>query len=264
MTNGEKIQTILKPRTDQIKICGDWVEIEIQSLGINFSCELSWWNAEYKEPTTKNDLAVEEHKGEVMDFPNTFDEFAKDYGFKDKEEVYTNGSELIQVYRVKQWLEHINKTTTMIDKSNFSQEQYKADLQSAYDCGYNQACKDKITMPYATPDNCGNYIEQTTMNDLGVDCISRQAVIDGIKEYFHDEYYQRTSIQDCRDCFIEDVLNHLPSVTPQPRKGHWIEHGIDESYAIPVYTCSECEHLIGVVVSDFCPNCGADMREVEE
>ena len=25
--------------------------------------------------------------------------------------------------------------TTMIDKSNFSQEQYKADLQSAYDCG---------------------------------------------------------------------------------------------------------------------------------
>lgn len=57
--------------------------------------------------------------------------------------------------------------------------------------------------------------EPTTKNDLGVDCISRQAVIDGIKEYFHDEYYQRTSIQDCRDCFIEDVLNNLPSVTPQ-------------------------------------------------
>ena len=32
-------------------------------------------------------------------------------------------------------------------------------------------CKDKITMPYATPDNCGNYIEQTTTNDLGVDYI---------------------------------------------------------------------------------------------
>jgi hypothetical protein len=62
--------------------------------------------------------------------------------------------------------------------------------------------------------------EPTTKNDLGVDCISRQAVIDGIKEYFHDEYYQRTSIQDCRDCFIEDVLNHLPSVTPQEPR--WI------------------------------------------
>ena len=27
-------------------------------------------------------------------------------------------------------------TTQMVDKSNFDREQYKADLQSAYDCGY--------------------------------------------------------------------------------------------------------------------------------
>lgn len=45
-----------------------------------------------------------------MDFPDTFDEFAKEYGFKDKDEVYTNGSELITVFRVKQWLEHISTT----------------------------------------------------------------------------------------------------------------------------------------------------------
>lgn len=29
--------------------------------------------------------------------------------------------------------------TPMIDKSNFDTEQYKTDLQSAYDCGYNKA-----------------------------------------------------------------------------------------------------------------------------
>ena len=52
------------------------------------------------------------------------------------------------------------------------------------------------------------------------DCISRQAVIDGINEYFHDEYYQRTSIQDCRDCLIEDVIKDMPPVTPQPKTGH--------------------------------------------
>lgn len=57
--------------------------------------------------------------------------------------------------------------------------------------------------------------EPTTKNDLAVDLISRKTVIDELKRYFHDEYYQRTSIQDCRDCFIEDVLNHLPSVTSQ-------------------------------------------------
>ena len=44
---------------------------------------------------------------EKMEFPNTFDEFVESYGFKDNEEVYTNGSELIPVFRVKQWLDHI-------------------------------------------------------------------------------------------------------------------------------------------------------------
>lgn len=72
---------------------------------------------------------------DCMEFPKTFDEFAKDYGFKDRYKVYTNGSEVIPVFRVKQWLDHINQITTKIDESNFSQEQYKADLQSAYDCG---------------------------------------------------------------------------------------------------------------------------------
>ena len=33
--------------------------------------------------------------------------------------------------------------TQMIDKSNFDEEQYKADLQSAYDCGYNKALSEE-------------------------------------------------------------------------------------------------------------------------
>lgn len=52
------------------------------------------------------------------------------------------------------------------------------------------------------------------------DAVSRQAVIDGINRYFHDEYYQRTSIQDCRDCLIEDVINKLPPVNPQQKIGY--------------------------------------------
>lgn len=59
MTNGEKIIAILKPRKDQIRIYDNWVEIEIQKLGINFSCELDWWNTECNEPTTKNDLGID-------------------------------------------------------------------------------------------------------------------------------------------------------------------------------------------------------------
>lgn len=43
---------------------------------------------------------------DCMNFPRTIIEFLHDYSFKDEEEIYTNGSELIQVFRVIQALEH--------------------------------------------------------------------------------------------------------------------------------------------------------------
>lgn len=51
---------------------------------------------------------------ETMMFPATFDEFAEQYGFKDKQEVYTNGSDLIPIFRVRQWLDHIGATDTNV------------------------------------------------------------------------------------------------------------------------------------------------------
>jgi hypothetical protein len=41
-----------------------------------------------------------------MTFPKTFDEFAEEYKIVDSKEVYTNGTELIPIFRVKQWLDH--------------------------------------------------------------------------------------------------------------------------------------------------------------
>ncbi len=42
---------------------------------------------------------------QTMTFPETIEEFIERHKFKDSEEVYTNGSELIQVYRIKQWID---------------------------------------------------------------------------------------------------------------------------------------------------------------
>ena len=41
-----------------------------------------------------------------MDFPNSWRKFLRGYSFKDKEQIYTNGSELIPVFRVEQMVEH--------------------------------------------------------------------------------------------------------------------------------------------------------------
>lgn len=44
--------------------------------------------------------------GDKMEFPDTWEEYAEDYGFFDNQGVYTNGSLLIPEFRVRQWLEH--------------------------------------------------------------------------------------------------------------------------------------------------------------
>ena len=112
----EEVKDILKCSIDETTNMNEAIERTLQHI------YLKGWNDGEK-------------MNEQMDFPNTFDEFAEDYSFTDKEEIYTNGIKLIPVYRVKQWLEHINKPTQMIDKSNFDEKQYKADTDTAYECG---------------------------------------------------------------------------------------------------------------------------------
>lgn len=53
---------------------------------------------------------------EKMNFPETFDEFIKQYSFIDDEKIYTNGSELIQVFRIKQWEEHQKEENEILKK----------------------------------------------------------------------------------------------------------------------------------------------------
>lgn len=49
-----------------------------------------------------------------MTFPATFKEFAERYKIVDKEEVYTNGAELIPIFRVEQWLDNENNSAKKI------------------------------------------------------------------------------------------------------------------------------------------------------
>lgn len=56
-------------------------------------------------------------------------------------------------------------------------------------------------------------------------------------------------------------LLKLPSVTPKRKKGEWIEHPHEcgENWEFSKYECSIC-HTWEENDSDFCPNCGAEMR----
>lgn len=43
-----------------------------------------------------------------MTFPDNFMDFIREYAFNDKEKIYTNGSDLISVFRVEQAWDHYN------------------------------------------------------------------------------------------------------------------------------------------------------------
>lgn len=96
--------------------------------------------------------------------------------------------------------------------------------------------------------------EPTTKKDLGVDCVSRQAVLALIADY------------DLSMGQVVKGIHALPSVTPQePRKGHWIEQ-IDHEENCRTLICSNCDRPAlhdedSIWKHKFCPHCGAKMVE---
>lgn len=43
--------------------------------------------------------------GETMQFPETVDEFMQQYKITDSKQIYTNGTELVPIFRMRQWFE---------------------------------------------------------------------------------------------------------------------------------------------------------------
>ena len=92
------------------------------------------------------------------------------------------------------------------------------------------------------------------------DCISRQAVLEGIAEWVADGYAD----SEADISYISSLVTHLPSVTPKGKTGAWVP--IDEE-PHEVYECNACGWLLyDEDRTDFkyCPNCGAKMVEPQE
>ena len=82
------------------------------------------------------------------------------------------------------------------------------------------------------------------MNDL----ISRQAAIDYINRAIPEWSEDKETAIDC--------LQNTPPVQPERKKGKWIQK--ENVYGV-VY-CSKCDYELHTNDTNFCPNCGADMR----
>lgn len=73
--------------------------------------------------------------------------------------------------------------------------------------------------------------------------------------------------EDRGKCFISDAIDvAIKALEQEPRKGHWIETSLTEVSGGDFkrgFKCSHCNYVIVTNDFNFCPNCGADMREVE-
>ena len=76
-----------------------------------------------------------------------------------------------------------------------------------------------------------------------MDLIDRQAAIDAVTP-FDDEYR------------IRDAIENLPSAQPERKRGQWLD-------GYKRQTCSLCKGK-GVRSWNYCPYCGANMREVDD
>ena len=102
------------------------------------------------------------------------------------------------------------------------------------------------------------------------DLISRKAVIDKIEDIDMQVYEGNAAIGRRILLTKEEVIyamNDIPSVEPERKRGEWIYDG--KRGRFPACKCSICGHyenadwtiLQGV---NFCPHCGADMRDEYE
>ena len=94
------------------------------------------------------------------------------------------------------------------------------------------------------------------------DLIDRQAAIDAVNklvEWYKEKWHESRPTSES----VIDVLNNLPSAQPERKKGRWLDDQGKEKYDGYCAECSACGGW-SEYITDFCPNCGADMRGESE
>lgn len=86
-------------------------------------------------------------------------------------------------------------------------------------------------------------------------CIDADAFINRI--VFHTDF--ETDVKE----LFEDEINAEPTIEPERKKGEWEMVSQHENPPTYIYSCSECRHK-SFGFYNYCPNCGADMREGAE
>lgn len=77
------------------------------------------------------------------------------------------------------------------------------------------------------------------------------------REIVNNPYDFFPSVEECKA-----VIDAQPTAeVVEIKRGRWIAYGLEDGFAIERHICSECDYDIGVIPTNYCPNCGAKMDE---
>ena len=112
---------------------------------------------------------------------------------------------------------------------------------------------------------------KTVKIDTDSDTISRAKAIEALvaetiyteeelREYYEANSHRNEWVNGIYEAV--EAIKQLPPAQPEPKRGKWI-YKID-LITVPTgyWECSECKEGRLLYEANFCPNCGAEMREV--
>ena len=205
-----------------------------------------------------------------MSFPNTFDECAEQFKIIDKEEVYTNGIELIPIFRVKQWLAH-KADVVEIPKSDIG------DLSDGYHT-FNELYRHRAVLFSVICNSVPDKAWKSKLHDTG-DMFEGMFIAgietpEGQATYHCDiePYWDMFKVRELEKApkwdghTPADVINRIAKLSAyvaEVSHGEWFL--LDECANEGVY-CSICHKKVykkcyanQKLKSIYCPNCGAKM-----
>lgn len=190
---------------------------------------------------------------DMMTFPDTVEEFMEEYKLVDTEQVYTNGTELVPIFRMEQWFEHEKAQHSQECEGTtsdlISRQEARHALCKAVHKGEDIPCENQTAsclwtgtrvcdfvreidaLPSVQPQSTAGQLDDDARSTAqSTDLIDRQAVIDELRKFKPEiiPYEKaRTYVEETVKTIYDRVVE-LPTIHPEPSiPVTWIEGQIE-------------------------------------